>query len=306
MKNEVFIKEDKTMGTVVTVPKERQKPINPAEFRINDEMDRRVFSRYLIENVRRWIEDPTQDKLVNFGMGSGSRPKLSPEQIDRRVKFGAGRESIHTVIEPADLELYRSYMYPPLSMPEKPEVMISCGDSHNRIVPFMEDRIMVKAMCPDGIESWLVISAPVLNFYIALEGNCWGWPKYVADEMTVSPTRAEVVYEGKVRLSLDFTPGVVDEATVKELEERGRWEGGNTVSFHVYKGGGMLIRQGTGGVGGHEDVKYVEWQAGMVKTYIRPEDRESGLIPANCVTPGVYEKSFSTGGGEGGMYKVKG
>ena len=292
------------MGTIVTVPKDRREQLQNARGAVKDRMDRLIRCRMLIENVRRWIEDPTQDEIINMGFGPGARPKLTPEQIEEQIKAGAGSEGISTIIEPADLELYRSYMYPPLSMPEKPEVMISYWDMHNPVVPFLEARIMVKVKCPDGIESWLVINVPVADFFIALEGNCWGWPKYVADEMTVSPTRAEVIYENEVRLSLDFTPGGLDEATVKELEARGRWEGGNTVSFHV---GNHLIRQGTGGVGGHEGVKYVEWQAGMVKTYIRPEDRFAGLIPANCVTPGVYEKAIRTGGrAGGGMFKVKG
>ena len=288
------------MGTVVKIPKEKRKWVST-----KDQMDRMVLARILIENVQRWIDDPTRDRIVNMGFGSRTSPKLSPDKIEEMVKAGAGMEAIHTVIEPADLELYRSYMYPPLSMPEKPEVMISYLDANGPVVPFLEGRIMVKAKCPDGIESWLVISVPINEFYTALEGVSWGWPKYVADEMMVSPTRSEVIYEGKVRLSLDFTPGGVDEATVKELEARGRWEGNNSCSFHV---GGVLIRQGTGSTVGHEDVKYVEWQAGMVKTYIRPEDRFAGLIPANCVTPGVYEKSFGTGGrgGGGGMFKVKG
>ena len=41
----------------------------------------------------------------------------------------------------------------------------------------------------------------------------------------------------------------------------------------------------------------------MIKTYIRPEDRCSGLLPPDCVTPGVYQRSFGTGG-EGVMCKV--
>ena len=117
-------------------------------------------------------------------------------------------------------------------MPEKPEVMVSYWDINRGPAPFMEGRVMVKALCPDGIESWLVISVPVPNFHTCLNGNCWGWPKYVCDEMTVEKEHSEVIYEGKVRLSMVFTPGGLDEATIKKLKAQGT-EGGNTISFAI-------------------------------------------------------------------------
>ena len=281
------------MGTIVTIPKEKRRRLGPGE--VKDLTDRLVMARIAIENNRLFIEDRSRDEMI-----SAPSPKLSPEQIEEMAKAGAGRFGHSTVIEPADLDLYRSYMYPPLSMPEKPEVMVSYWDMNTKI-GFMEGRVLVKALCPDGIESWLIILAPVPNFYTALEGNCWGWPKYVADEMTVTPTRGEVIYEGEVSLSMDFTPGNVDEATVRMLKERGT-EQGNIISFHVDGGGGCLTR---GGAFGSENTHFAEWEAGMVKTCIRPQDRCSGLIPANCVTPGVYQRFFDTGGGARRKVKVK-
>ena len=259
------------MGTIVTFSKDRRKPVHPAEMK--DMQHRLNSTRLEIDRVKVFIDDPTRDEMMR------QMPKLSPEQIEEQIKAGAGTYTHSTVIEPVDLELYRSYMYPPLSMPEKPEVMVTYVDGNNPIGHFMEGRVLVKAKCPDGIESWLVISIPVPNFYTCLEGNCWGWPKYVADEMTFTPTKAEVIYQGESRLSMEFTPGGVDEATEKELKERGGFEGGNTVSFHVYKGGGCLVRQAHRGA---EGSKAVEWQAGMHKVYLRPVDQDpcAGLIPA--------------------------
>lgn len=291
------------MTTMVGIPKEKVEAGLADIGKIEDLEGRQVMSRIIIDRVRQWIEDPTRDELVNYDRGPNLQPALSPEEMEKRVKAGAGVFGISTVIEPTNLELYRSYMYPPLSMPEKPEVMISYWDMNNPVVPFLEGRVMVKAMCPDGKESWLVISVPVPNFHTALEGNCWGWPKYVADEMTVTPTKAEVIYEGEVRLSLELTPGGLDEATEKELKERGRFEMGNTVSFHVHKGGGCLMRQ-TGRGGGPP--KVTEWQTGMVKVYVMPQEPWAGLIPANSVTPGVYQKFIGTGGGDSVFQKIKG
>ena len=292
------------MSTIVTFPREKHASGEQMNWAmVQDETDRMILARVLLENVRRWIADPSREEIINMGLDPTPSPKLSPEKIEELAKAGAGTFGHTTVIEPADLKLYRSYMYPPLSMPEQPEVMVSYWDMNRSVVPFLEGRVMVKALCPDRVESWLMISVPVPNFYTALEGNCWGWPKYVADEMTVERDRSEVTYEGKVSLSMDFTPGGVDEATVQRLKERGT-ESGNTVSFHIDGGGMCLIRQGRADGRGRQDTHFVEWEPGMIKTYIRPDDPCSGLIPDNCVTPGVYQRSLRTGGGVGVMCKV--
>lgn len=293
------------MSKIVTFPREKHasgKQMTVEQMQTGQ--DREIFARILLENVARWIADPDRDEIINMDVDRVESPRLTPEQVEEMDKSGAGSFGHTTVIEPADLDLYESYMYPPLAMPEKPEVMVSYWDMNNKI-PFLEGRVMVKALCPDGVESWLVISVPVPNFHTALEGNCWGWPKYVCDEMTVEKERSEVIYEGKVRLSMDFTPGGVDDATIRRLKEQGT-EGGNTVSFHIDGGGMCLIRQGRPGGRGRQETHFAEWEPGMVRTWMRPEDPWAGLIPEDCVTPGVWQRSFGLGGGEGGvMCKVK-
>lgn len=293
------------MSTIVTFPREKHASGRQmAVSEVKNNQDRMIFARILLENVARWIQDPTRDEIVNMDLDMPERPPLTPAEVEEMSNSGAGTFGHTTVIEPADLDLYESYMYPPLAMPAKPEVMVSYWDMNNP-VPFLEGRIMVKALCPDGVESWLVISVPVPNFHTALEGNCWGWPKYVCDEMTVSHDRSEVIYEGKVRLAMDFTPGGVDAATVAQLKERGT-ESGNTVSFHIDGGGMCLIRQGRGNGSGRQKMHFAEWQAGMIRTTMRRSDRWAGLIPEDCVTPGVWQRSFGLGGGGGGvMCKVK-
>lgn len=293
------------MSTIVTFPREKHaagQQMTVAEMK-NDQ-DRMIFARILLENVARWIADPDRDEIVNMDVELEPRPVLSAAQIEQMDKEGAGTFGHTTVIEPVDLDLYESYMYPPLAMPQKPEVMVSYWDMNNSVAPFLEGRVMVKALCPDGVESWLVISVPVPNFHTALEGNCWGWPKYVCDEMTVARERSEVIYEGKVRLAMDFTPGGVDEATVQRLKAQGT-EGGNTVSFHIDGGGMCLIRQGRADGSSRAKMHFAEWEAGMIRTYMRPEDRCAGLLPDDCVTPGVWQRSYGIGGGEGVMCKVK-
>jgi hypothetical protein len=296
------------MGTIVTYPRERHaegRQLTRAE--LTDEEGRTIRARIIIENVRNWI-DSDENKIESMGMPRAEEPKLTPEQIEERAAAGEGTFGHTTIFEPADLDLYCSFMYPPLTMPAKPQVMISYWDMNNKGPQhFMEGRVMVKAMCPDGIESWLVISVPVPNFHTCLEGNCWGWPKYVADEMTVEKDHSEVIYEGKPSLTLDFTAHDFDEATIQQLKDNGS-EGGNTVSFHMSTGGvgqPTLMRQGTGPRKGGDNSHYAEWEAGMIKIWGRLEDKWSSLLPENCVVPGVWMRRVPTGGGRGGgMYKV--
>ena len=271
---------------------------------VKTEEDQMILTRVRRENVARWI-DSDEDVLIGMGIGGKPSPRLSDEECQELAKAGAGSWGHCTVIDPADLDVYESYMYAPLRMPEKPEVMVSYWDINRGPAPFMEGRVMVKALCPDGIESWLVISVPVPNFHTCLNGNCWGWPKYVCDEMTVEKEGSEVIYEGKVRLSMVFTPGGLDEATIKKLKAQGT-EGGNTISFAIDGGGGCLMRQGRGPVDVGQNTYYAEWEAGMIKTFMRPEDKCSRLLPENCVTPGFWQWTIGRGGGSGGgMFKVK-
>ena len=293
------------MGTLVTFPREKHarcKQMRPSD--VKTEEDQMILTRVRRENVARWI-DSDEDVLIGMGIGGKPSPRLSDEECQELAKAGAGSWGHCTVIDPADLDVYESYMYAPLRMPEKPEVMVSYWDINRGPAPFMEGRVMVKALCPDGIESWLVISVPVPNFHTCLNGNCWGWPKYVRDEMTVEKEHSEVIYEGKVRLSMVFTPGGLDEATIKKLKAQGT-EGGNTISFAIDGGGGCLMRQGRGPVDVGQNTYYAEWEAGMIKTFMRPEDKCSRLLPENCVTPGFWQWTIGRGGGSGGgMFKVK-
>ena len=225
------------MVTTVTIPSEKARP---QDYLVaSDEQEFLCHCRRSLDSTQAFLDDPTQDKLVNMGAGPGKLifPKLSPEEIEAKIKVGVGTCGIHTVVEPADLELYRSYMYSLLTMPDTPEVAISMLDINMRgdeLTRYQEGRIAVKARCPDGIESWLMVSVPVPTLLMCWMGIVWGWPKYVADIMTVTPTRAEVIYEGDVRLSMEFTSGPVDNDA--ELRDRGKFEGESVINFRLHKG----------------------------------------------------------------------
>ena len=134
------------MGKMITFPPERfasGEQLTVAGMK--DDTDRMIMSRILLENVRTWIADDTSEELVNFGFGPAQSPKLTAEQIEELDQAGAGAFGHTTVIEPYDLDLYQKYMYPPLRMPKKPEIMISYWDMNETPVNFIEGRVMVKA-----------------------------------------------------------------------------------------------------------------------------------------------------------------
>jgi len=292
-----------TTITTVTVPKEKAKPAglgNP-----KDEQEHLVGGRALVERTQAFVEDPNVDEMINWGAGPGKGRGLPADVAEEWNKNGMGTHGLFTVLEPADLELYRSYISEPLSMPEKPEVSVILVDYHrgNPVTRYQEGWIMVKAKAPTGKEGWLSVSVPVPTLLMCYMGIAWGIPKYVADEMTVTPAKAEVKYEGEVRLSLELTPGaVVDE---EDLKKRGMFGMDNAFTFHPKKDGGTCLINwfGRGGDGSRAGV--VEWQTGMVKVYVRPQDPWAGLIPAGSSTSGIYQRVIPVGGGDFVWQKVK-
>ena len=290
------------MVTTVTIEKEKTNPA--AATGIRDWQEYVVSCRAVMDRTQAFIEDTTCDEMINWGAGPETVPKLPPETVAKMVESGIGTSGIFTVVEPADLDAYRSYMNKPLTIPEKPEVAAILVDYNrgNPITRYQEGFVSVKAMCPDGRESWLVVSMPVPNLLMCYMGVAWGLPQYVADEMTVSPTRAEVKYQGEIRFSLELTSGPVEE-TEDALRARVAAAMGNAISFHPTKGGTCLFRWFGRGGGG---TKFVDVQTGMVKVYVRAEDPWSRLIPANSVTPGLFQRIVATGGGDFVWEKVKG
>ena len=262
-------------------------------------------SRIGLDRVEQYANDPNETWLVNMGRGPGHRlvATPTPEQLEEMIANGAGTRGIFTVIEPADLDLYRSLLPAPLKMPKHPIVGATLLDmnTHGRVNRFLEGRLSIKALCPDGLESWLVISTPVPYNLQCREGVIWGWPKYVADHISFSreenSARAEVIYQGEERYSLEFTAGPVkDELALKAL---GKVEGGNTVSWHWIQGGAVLMRQGRGpGFDTGPEPRIIDWQAGQVTVHIRQSDKWAGLIPEDSVTDGYYQKFIGGGGGD--------
>jgi len=281
------------MVTSVTVP--GNKAISHPNGNPQDEYEYLVGNRRLIDRTQKFIEDDDVTELVNWGAGSSQGRMVPAEFTESWRRNGQGTNGIFTVTEPADLKLYKSYLRKPLSMPDKPEVSFSLVDYHrgNPITRYQEGWIMIKAKMPNGKEAWYSVSVPVPNLNMCWMGVVWGIPKYVADEMTITPTKNEVKYEGAVRYSLELTPGKVP--SKKALEDYKMFGMDNAVTLVPRKDGSTTMINWFTRNADPRPVGVAEWVPGMVKIYVRPQDPWAGLIKPNTVAPGVYQRIIPEG-----------
>ena len=157
-------------------------------------------TRVNADRVEQFVDNRNATWLVNLGKGPRQGSVPTPEQLEEMIASGIDTQGIFTVIEPADLDLYRSLLPAPLKMPAHPLVGATLLDMNpgNPTDRFQEGRLSIKCLCPDGLESWLVISTPVPFNIQCRNGVIWGWPKYVADQISFSreenSAKAEVLY----------------------------------------------------------------------------------------------------------------
>ena len=276
------------MSKIVTFPREKHasgKQMTVEQMQTGQ--DREIFARILLENVARWIADPDRDEIINMDVDRVVSPRLTPEQVEEMDKSGAGSFGHTTVIEPADLDLYESYMYPPLAMPEKPEVMVSYWDMNNKI-PFLEGRVMVKALCPDGVESLAGDQRAGAELLHGAGGQLLG----LAEVRLRRDDGGEGTLRGHLRGQGPPVDGLLARRRRRCHHSAAEGAGARkaaTPSRSTSDGGGMcLIRQGRPGGRGRQETHFAEWEPGMIRTWMRPEDPWAGLIPEDCVTPGVW------------------
>ena len=264
----------------------------PTAATVQSEVDRLVDGRFRVARLQRFVADSSRREMTV------AHTPLTTEQ----VASGLGTSGIFTIVEPPDLDLYRSYIPEPLRMPAVPEVALTLVD-FNRGTPatrYPEGWVLVKATRPDnGQDLWIVASMPVANVLTAYIGLVWGLPKYIADEMTIARDRSEVLYEGAVRFSLELTPGhIADERSLQERIDAIHSLG--QMQPHAGKREQVLIHSFGRGM----ELQTAEWQPGTVRAYIAPDDPCAGLIPTGSETPGVFQRVVDTGHGETHWQKI--
>ncbi len=118
---------------------------------------------------------------------------------------------ILAVMEPDDMDLYRSLLPDQFSMPETPMVSLAVIDYYN-VGPWPMTAYLEGAVCLlctyEGDEGWYVVNMPVTKKVSMMGGRSLGFPKYIADKIDLYPHengwKGEVVHKGVNELILEF------------------------------------------------------------------------------------------------------
>ncbi len=110
-----------------------------------------VDGRFRVARLRRFVADSSRRELVV------PHTPLTPEQ----VASGLGTSGIFTVVEPPDLDLYRSYIPDPLRMPVAPEVALTLVDAY--VGELLDLRASAEFLRPSPAPSRSSSPAPVTS-----------------------------------------------------------------------------------------------------------------------------------------------
>jgi len=207
---------------------------------------------------------------------------------------------IFAVWEPTDLTLYNDLLVEPLEMPAQPLVGAFIVDFYDMsetsiFPPYLEGSILLRCKF-EGEEGWHNLSTPMspnMTILHLIGGRMVGYPKYIADEMTLVENNdiwiGSVLKNDRTKLALEFTP---DEGVdVSNIIEYCKW--GETVfQFVPPQKYVSLIKINL--------IQYLqptwEWDPGIVQITFDPDDPWAGLLPINNQSKGLF-LDFSGGMG---------
>jgi hypothetical protein len=138
--------------------------------------------------------------------GCHKKPDVSADHLENL-------HCIITVVEPADLDLYRSLLpdHKDFSMPDTPLVGIYMAYFPVAPVEFAEGGVTLRCKYK-GEEGWTLLTNTVakserLIYYAAV---ATGFPKFKADRISMTPSdhgwKGEIIRDGKNWLTLSFNP----------------------------------------------------------------------------------------------------
>jgi hypothetical protein len=151
-------------------------------------------------------------------------PQPAPTLEEQRPTGFLGQHGIYAAFPPADLELYRALLPPQFDMPDTPQVVVFVADYYDLniplsrqhpelglpdMVPYLEGAVLLQCEY-QGLPGQHVITMPVDDDTANKAGRLLGFPKYVADEITLEEANGgwvgRVMHEGRIVLGLEFTP----------------------------------------------------------------------------------------------------
>ena len=252
-----------------------------------NEVEHAYFSGMLIQRVRNFVKNDGVNELINWGIRPRSKSTIDPKTV--KVGGDRGTNGIFTAFKPTNINLYQSLLPKQLSMPEQPIVSLVTVDYNNgnSVTRYNEGMVMIKGKCPDGEETWFVLSMPVETWLMMEMGVDWGFPKRIYD-ITVSREKTIVLDKGKIHLSLEFTPSPWSNKRAVILPEGEAWGINNMAVVHPKRPDIVLIFS-------YGPISVQELVEGNVKITADRNQKWSGLIPEGLVSFGVFQRYVSVG-----------
>ncbi len=202
-------------------------------------------------------------------------------------------EGLTTHFLPKDPSLYRKLLPEPFGVPCQPVVTIFVAD-YVRVVPwplsrYQEWSVLLKSDWK-GEEGWYSVTMPVTKWVAMSGGRYLGFPKYIADEITLvksGKTRAATSkHKGVVQLALDFHPGIT--------RQLAPWEKELADNESFFKGDlHLLVPPGRGPMAQKIIFHHVTrpmWspENGMICVRADRNEAWAGLVPDEGEFPGTY------------------
>jgi hypothetical protein len=217
------------------------------------------------------------------------------ERLIFESRSGMFREfvGLTTHFEPKDSSLYRKMLPEPFVIPKRPVVTIFFAD-YVRVVPwpmtrYQEWSILLKSEWK-GEEGWYSVTMPVTKWIPMTGGRYLGFPKYIADEITLARSGethvANAKHKGVIQLAIEFHPG--------KMRQLAQWEKELIENESFFKGDAhQLVPPGLGPRAQKIILRHVtqpKWspEYGMIRVQVHPGESWAGLVPDEGEFPGTY------------------
>ncbi len=198
---------------------------------------------------------------------------------------GAIREfvGINAFFEPAAVELYARLLPAPFTVPDRPLVIVAAAD-YLKAAPWPLTRwqewgVLLKCEWR-GKPGWYPVTTPVTKWLPMSAGRYLGYPKYIADSISVArhgdSWSARAVHRGVQQLAMEFQPAIAQSPQTwfaELLSDESFFKG------DVY----VVVPPGSGSSAQRVAFSYAEqhWtsRAGLVHLEVDPNESWAGLVP---------------------------
>lgn len=205
-------------------------------------------------------------------------------------------QGINIILEPKNAELYKSMLPKPLQMPEKPIVVMFVVDYQSvgpwPFTPYLEAAIALRCKYRDK-EGWHVKTMPVTRLVANEGGRMMGFPKYIADEITLRREGAgwngEVRHKGRPVMTLQYRkdPARIVAPWEKKLIDSGALHFEEPIFQLVPPDKGPRLDRVM-----FEKIKPEQWKSetGTCRMVVEKDEPWAGLVPAGTEGLGVFQR----------------